>query len=71
MKEDVDSWSYTTPACLHIDILAEEDPNTPVLKYYTPVSGILPQDTYLLISLGRSKAILVGGLHISGPVREY
>ena len=52
LKEDVDSWSYTSPpASMHIDVLAEDGPDTaPTLKYYSPVSGIIPEDTSSPIS---------------------
>ena len=52
LKEDVDSWSYTSPpACLHIDVLAEDGPDTALfLRYYAPVRGIIPEHTSLLIS---------------------
>ena len=51
LKQDVDNWNNTTPACCHVDVLAVDRPDTaPFLSYYAPLCGIIPKDISLLIN---------------------
>ena len=50
LKQVVDNWTNATPSCCHVEVLAEDGPDTAsFLRYYAPVSGIIPKDTSLLI----------------------